>query len=94
MISHTEMEHLKKLARLELTEAETNQMESDLNKLLGYFAKLSELDTEGVPEMQRPIDLVNVFREDVVGPMFSNQEAMAQAVEVDEGFFRVPRVIE
>lgn len=66
MLSDVEMDHLKTLARLELSPAETEALQTDLNKLLTYFDRLSELDTEGVEELARPVVLSNVFREDTV----------------------------
>ena len=94
MITRDEMEHLKKLARLDLTDQETEQIQGEMNKILAYFDKLQELDTSGVEEMQRPISLVNVFRDDVVGDMFTHEQAMKLAVDQEEGFFKVPRVVE
>lgn len=94
MIDRAEMEHLKKLARLDLGEEETATVQSDLNRMLGYFEQLSALGTEGVEEMQRPVALENVMREDEVGEMFSHEEAMRLAPEQQDGFFRVPRTVE
>ncbi|AFZ68690.1 Asp-tRNA(Asn)/Glu-tRNA(Gln) amidotransferase subunit GatC [Deinococcus peraridilitoris] len=99
MIDAAEMAHLTKLARLQLTEDETARMQGDLNKILGYFEKLQELDTEGVQEMQRPVALENIMREDEPeGPerseMFSQAQALELAVEQQEGFFKVPRTVE
>ena len=94
MIDRAEMEHLKKLARLHLTDEETARVQGDLNKILGYFEKLQELDTEGVEEMQRPVDLENVMRDDTPGEMLSHEDAMRLAVEQQNGFFKVPRTVE
>lgn len=94
MIDAAEMAHLTKLARLHLSDEERAQMQGDLNKILGYFEKLSELDTEGVEEMQRPVALENVMRDDEVGAMFSQEEALKLAVETQDGFFKVPRTVE
>jgi aspartyl-tRNA(Asn)/glutamyl-tRNA(Gln) amidotransferase subunit C len=89
-----EIEHLAQLARLELSEDEKISFLGDLNKMLGYFQQLQELDTEGVPEMQRPIDLVNVMRPDVPGEMFAQSVVMDLAPESQDGFIRVPRTVE
>jgi len=94
MIDAAAFEHLKKLARLELGPEETAQMGAEINKVLEYFEQLSRVDTDGIEEMARPIALENVFRPDVVGESFSFEEAMSQAVQQEEGFFKVPRVIE
>ncbi len=94
MIDAAAFEHLKKLARLELGSEETAQMGAEINKVLEYFGKLSRVNTDGVEEMARPIALENVFRPDTVGLSFTFEEAMSQAVQQEEGFFKVPRVIE
>ena len=94
MIDAAEVQHLALLARLDLTADEQGAMLADLNKMLGYFEKLQELDTEGVPEMQRPISLSNVLREDAPGPMFAQAQVLELAPESQDGFVRVPRTVE
>lgn len=99
MIDAAEMAHLKKLARLELSGAETAQLQHDLNAVLGYFEQLRELDTDGVEELRRPVPLEaaaleNVLRADVPGEMFTQQEALSLAPEQQDGFFKVPRTVE
>ena len=94
MIDAAEVQHLARLARLDLSAAEQRAMLADLNSMLGYFEKLGELDTAGVPEMQRPVALVNVLREDVPGPMFEQAQVLALAPQSQDGFVRVPRTVE
>lgn len=98
MASHTlsdaEMTHLKTLARLELSDAETEALKGDLNKLLTYFERLSELDTEGAEELARPVATANVFREDTARGGLSQEAATGLAVEAENGFFKVPRTVE
>ena len=96
MIDSAALEHLKKLARLDLGSEQTAQMGAEINKVLEYFEQLSKVDTDGIEEMARPTHLENVFRPDVVEPSltFTHEKAMSQAVQQEEGFFKVPRVIE
>ncbi|WP_027482439.1 Asp-tRNA(Asn)/Glu-tRNA(Gln) amidotransferase subunit GatC [Deinococcus pimensis] len=94
MIDAPEMEHLKKLARLSLTEEETAHLQGDLNRILGYFEKISGLDTDGVEEMPRPVALVNVTRSDEPGDLLSSGDVASVAVERQDGFFRVPRTVD
>ncbi|MEZ4605453.1 MAG: Asp-tRNA(Asn)/Glu-tRNA(Gln) amidotransferase subunit GatC [Deinococcales bacterium] len=94
MISDQEMEHLKNLARLELPPQESQSLKSDLNRTLAYFEQLNELDTTGIEEMFRPLDLVNIFREDIIIPTLSHDEAMSVAVEHQDGYFKVPRTLD
>jgi aspartyl-tRNA(Asn)/glutamyl-tRNA(Gln) amidotransferase subunit C len=86
--------HLERLSRLELSPEEEAKMEHDLKNIFGFFEKLGELDLEGMPEMARPVDLVNRLRADEPGAVLSQEEALSVAIEQEEGFFKVPRVIE
>lgn len=94
LLNLTEIDHLAQLARLELSAEEKASFLGDLNKMLGYFRQLQELDTDGVPEMQRPISLVNVLRPDVPGEMFAQSVVLDLAPESQDGFIRVPRTVE
>lgn len=82
------------LSRLALSAEEEAKLEGELRSIVGFFEKLNQLDTEGLSEMARPIDIVNRLRPDQAGPMLSQEEALSVAVEKEDGFFRVPRVIE
>ena len=93
-ISDAEMQHLKKLARLEMGDAETERAKTEINKILGSFDQLQKLDLEGLPEMPRPVALVNVLREDIAETAMPQAEALALGVEVNDGFFQVPRTVE
>lgn len=93
-LSDEEMAHLKTLARLELSDAETEAIKADLNKLLGYFESLNELETDGVEELARPVATANVFRPDAAHTGLTQEAADALAVEAEDGFFKVPRTVD
>lgn len=93
-ITDQEMEHLKTLARLELSTEETQGLKQDLNKILGYFEQIRDLDTEGVEELARPVASANIFREDTPRPSLPRDESLGLAVEEDDSFFKVPRTVE
>ncbi len=94
MLSDDEMTHLKTLARLELSDTETEALKGDLNRLLDYFDTLSELDTNGVEELARPVATANVFRRDEPRAGLGQDAAKALAVEAENGFFKVPRTVD
>lgn len=94
MIDAAQMNHLASLARLELTPEERETMTQDLSRVLGYFEQLREVDTDGVEEMQRPVTLVNVLRDDVPGEPFATSVIDGLAPETQDGFIRVPRTVE
>jgi aspartyl-tRNA(Asn)/glutamyl-tRNA(Gln) amidotransferase subunit C len=93
-ISREEVEHVARLARLELTEEEKVRMTAQLDSILGYIDKLNELDTAQVEPTTTVIPMVSVMREDVVRPSLSQEEALANAPDREDAYFRVPRIIE
>ncbi len=92
MITIKEVEHVAKLARLELTEEEKVKFSKQLGDILDYAQQMNEIDTEGVEPMSHAIPIVNVMREDEVVHEFSREELMANAPLKEDGFFRVPKI--
>jgi aspartyl-tRNA(Asn)/glutamyl-tRNA(Gln) amidotransferase subunit C len=68
VITKHELEHLAKLARIELDPKEEEKLLHDLGAILDYFKELQQLDTAAVPPMTGGTDLRNIFREDGVDP--------------------------
>jgi aspartyl-tRNA(Asn)/glutamyl-tRNA(Gln) amidotransferase subunit C len=89
-----DVEHVARLARLALTEAEKTQMAAQLAAILDYIAKLSELPTEGVEPTAHAVPLRNVMRDDEVRPCLDREAMMANAPDRAGEFFRVPRILE
>ena len=92
MITIKEVEHVAKLARLELTEEEKVKFSKQLGDILEYAQQMNEIDTEGVEPMSHAIPIVNVMREDKVVHEVSREELMANAPLKENGFFRVPKI--
>ncbi|ADR36612.1 Asp-tRNA(Asn)/Glu-tRNA(Gln) amidotransferase subunit GatC [Oceanithermus profundus] len=86
--------HLADLSRLELDEAEIERIIPELRSLLAYFESLDELELEGLEELVRPIDSENVLRADEPTPGLEQAEALTLAPEREDGFFKLPRVVE
>jgi len=91
-ISREDVEYVAALARLELTEQETQEYTEQLNSILGYAAMLERLDTDGVVPTAHAVPLHNVLREDQVRPSIRQAKALQNAPDADEGFFRVPKI--
>lgn len=81
------------LARLQISEMETEKLFRDLNQILEHVEQLGEVDVEGVLETSHPIHHVTPFRDDKVGSSLSQKEALMNAPDKKEGCFRVPKVI-
>lgn len=93
-ITRKEVEHVANLARLQLTEEEAERYTKDLNAILEFAAKLNELDTSSVEPTSHATDVKNVMREDVNRPSVSNETALRNAPDQEEGQFKVPAVFE
>jgi len=92
-ITLEEVEHIAKLARLELSKEEKRRFQTELGKIIDYFDQLKKLDTSGVSPMTHAVPLQNVLREDVVTPGLFSQEALQNAPEKKDGYFQVPKVV-
>jgi len=92
--SEETLEHISKLALLDLSEEEKNNLAKQLGDILDYFKKLNDLDTSDVKPMTHPIEgLKNVFREDIPWESLSNEEALKNAKHTKDGYFKTSRVI-
>jgi aspartyl-tRNA(Asn)/glutamyl-tRNA(Gln) amidotransferase subunit C len=94
VISRDEVLHVARLSRLHLTDEEVERMRQQLDAILAYIDKLRELDVEGVEPTAHAVPLVNVMRDDALQPSLSQDQALANAPDRAEEFFRVPRIIE
>ena len=94
MIEKKDVEHVARLARLALTDAEIEKMREQLNGILAYIEKLNALQTDDVEPTSHAVPMVNVMRDDAPGPCLPRDEALANAPDRAGEFFRVPRIIE
>lgn len=92
MITVKDVEHVAKLARLELTEEEKEKFTSQLGDVLKYVEQMNEVDTSNVEPMAHAIDFVNVMREDQVKYEQTKEELMSNAPDAEDGFFKVPKI--
>jgi aspartyl-tRNA(Asn)/glutamyl-tRNA(Gln) amidotransferase subunit C len=93
-ITEAEVRHVASLAKLALSAEELRRVGRELNRILDYFAELQQLDTSEVPITSHAIPLVNVYREDEVGESLPPEEAVRNAPDAVDGYFRVPRIVE
>ncbi len=93
-ISREEVLYIARFARLEFDEEKVEEFAHQLGRVLDYINKLSELDVSDVEPAYHVLDMVSVMREDEVKEGLSQQEALSNAPDPKDGFFRVPRIIE
>jgi aspartyl-tRNA(Asn)/glutamyl-tRNA(Gln) amidotransferase subunit C len=109
-VTDQDVAYVAELANLDLTDEERSGMLRDLNSILDYIDLLNELDTSDVPAMAQVSDRYGVDeakrgserfayagRDDILEGLrksLPHDEALANAPDADEDFFRVPKVIE
>lgn len=81
-------------ARLRLTEEELEKLSGQLSDILRMAAELKAIDTEGVEPTAHGIPVYNVMRDDVVVPSMSQADVLSGAPEKQDGYFKVPRILE
>jgi aspartyl-tRNA(Asn)/glutamyl-tRNA(Gln) amidotransferase subunit C len=93
-IALAEVEHVARLARLDLGPEEKERMRSQLDAILGYVEQLRRVDTAGVAPTAHVLPLTNVMRDDEVRPSYPTEAMLANAPAAEDGQFRVPRILE
>lgn len=88
------VEHIAKLARLSVSEEEKELFSPQLNSILSYMEKLNELDTKDVGPTSHVLSLSNVMRDDMPGDSIPREEALMNAPDHTDKFYRVPKIIE
>ena len=93
-IDRATVDYVARLARLALTDEERARLTEQLGDILSHFAMLQTLDTDMVEPTSDVVALGNVVRDDVPGPCLSRDAVLAAAPEAEEGYLKVPPVIE
>ncbi len=92
-ISRDDVAHVAHLARLRLTDEELDRFTGQLAAVLDHAADVEALDLSEVEPTAHPLPLANVFRPDVASPSSIREAVLAHAPAVEDGQFRVPRIL-
>ncbi len=93
-LTKAEVEHVARLARLELNESEKEEFTGQLNDILGFVEKLGKLDTASIEPTAHAIPVTNVFRADESGISLDPDLALANAPDRVDDYFKVPKILE
>ena len=89
-----DLQHVVKLARIELSVEEEQRIGPQLSEIIQYVEKLNELDVDKIEPTAHAIQLTNVLREDKPQPSLSQDDAMRNAPKYSNGLFVVPKIVE
>lgn len=93
-ITKEQVTHVANLARLNLTEAETEHMTKDMASIIDFVDQMNGLDISDIKPTEHIIPINNVFREDVVRPSMAIEELLRNAPEQENGCYSVPKIVE
>ena len=92
-ITRDEVAHLADLARIDLSDAELDHLAPQLQVILESVVSIQGLAGDDVPATSHPLPMTNVFREDVVTPSLTPEQALSGAPAVEEQRFSVPQIL-
>ena len=87
------IQDLSRLAKLKFDEQAADKMKGDLDKIIGFVDKLSEIDTDGIEPLIYLSEEVNVLRVDEIKHQVSQETALKNAPQKDSDYFKVPTVL-
>ncbi|GAA3713787.1 MULTISPECIES: Asp-tRNA(Asn)/Glu-tRNA(Gln) amidotransferase subunit GatC [Salinicoccus] len=88
------VKHVANLARIEMQDEKAAEaLTEELSKIVDYAHLLDEVDLSSAEPMFHALDLTNILREDVAGEPLSQEEAMRNAKSVEDGQFKVPKML-
>ncbi len=92
-ISKKEVERVASLARLELSDNETQDYTEQLGSILNWMEELNKLDVSKVEPTAYVFPMSNVFREDKVTESLDVEKALQNAPDSKDSYFRVPKIV-
>jgi aspartyl-tRNA(Asn)/glutamyl-tRNA(Gln) amidotransferase subunit C len=93
-IDRAAVDHVARLARLNLSDQERERMRVELSQILEHAEQVQRLDLDGIEATSHSLPLSNVMRKDEVRPSLPQEMALRNAPEAEDGRFKVPRIIE
>ncbi len=93
-LTKAEVEHLAKLARLDLTETEKEEYIRHLNNFFYFVEKLNQANTTGVEPMAHAVPVHNVLRTDIIETSLNPNQVLVNAPDQLDNFFKVPKILE
>ncbi|MGC0249779.1 Asp-tRNA(Asn)/Glu-tRNA(Gln) amidotransferase subunit GatC [Pseudactinotalea sp. Z1748] len=92
-LNSAEVARLAALARIDLTDAETERLTGELDVIVEAVAKVSSVAGDDVPATSHPIPLTNVYREDRITQTLDTDQVLSQAPAHQDGMFAVPQIL-
>ena len=93
-LKNEDVRNIAQLARLQIDDSTIEQLTSDLSNILALAEQMKAVDTTNVIPMAHPMDAIQRLRDDEVTETDQRDKFQGIAPDVENGFYRVPKVIE
>jgi len=93
-VTENDVKIVASLSRLKISDEESAEVIAQLDKFLTYVENLQAVDTSKIEPTTYALPMQNIFREDKVKPSLNRELALSNAPVQDDGYFKVPRVLE
>lgn len=93
-ISKEEVERIAQLARIELSEKDTEKYQKELSGILDYIEVLNKADTSAIDPTAQVTGLLNVYEEDEKISSLPREEILKNAPDKKDGYIRVKPVLD
>ncbi|MDP2301082.1 MAG: Asp-tRNA(Asn)/Glu-tRNA(Gln) amidotransferase subunit GatC [Ignavibacteria bacterium] len=92
-VSQSDVKYIAGLAKLKFEDSEIDSLTEQLNSILFYIDKLNQLDTSDVEPLSYPVEIELNMRDDILKASVSRKEALSNAPDSNDEYFKVPKVI-
>lgn len=92
-VSLDEVKRIASLARLAITDDESVSLATELSKILDFAQAIQQIDTSNIPATTHVLDIVDVWREDVIKPSLDREIVLKQAPAAEDGCFIAPKIV-
>ena len=92
-LNKEDVDYTAKLAKLTFNDSEAEKLAVDMSVILDYAHMLDEIDITGVEPLTHILEADNVMREDIPAETMSIDDALANAADSQDRFFRIPKML-
>ena len=92
-ITIDEVKHIAKLSKLDIPDNEIEFYRQEMNNILAYFNKLSDVDTEDIEPLTHVLEMENVMGEDKIKPSLDRKKVLKNAPDTHGHFIKVPKIL-
>jgi aspartyl-tRNA(Asn)/glutamyl-tRNA(Gln) amidotransferase subunit C len=92
-VSKIDVKYIADLAKLKFEDDEIESLTIQLNSILYYMSKLNQIDTSDIEPLSYPVEIESRMRDDILTNSLPRKDALINAPDSPDEYFKVPKVI-